>query len=92
MKMVKDEYPDKPLELFGALGKRNHYQQFQPVVTLRKGYTMHWDQAAPAEVTIWLINFNRSVTDQLCNSLDSFHSGSSLFVDKIHCKSIIFHN
>uniref|UniRef100_A0A673JCN7 Cell migration-inducing and hyaluronan-binding protein-like n=1 Tax=Sinocyclocheilus rhinocerous TaxID=307959 RepID=A0A673JCN7_9TELE len=59
MKMVKDEYPDKPLELVGALGKRNHYQQFQPVVMLGKGYTMHWDQAAPAEVTIWLINFNR---------------------------------
>ncbi|KTF94682.1 hypothetical protein cypCar_00015106, partial [Cyprinus carpio] len=49
MKMVKDEYPDKPLELVGALGKRNHYQQFQPVVMLGKGYTMHWDQAAPAE-------------------------------------------
>uniref|UniRef100_A0A9J8AAL9 Cell migration inducing hyaluronidase 1 n=1 Tax=Cyprinus carpio carpio TaxID=630221 RepID=A0A9J8AAL9_CYPCA len=60
MKMVKDEYPDKPLELVGALGKRNHYQQFQPVVMLSKGYTMHWDQAAPAEVTIWLINFNRN--------------------------------
>uniref|UniRef100_A0A9J7Z378 hyaluronoglucosaminidase n=1 Tax=Cyprinus carpio carpio TaxID=630221 RepID=A0A9J7Z378_CYPCA len=60
MKMVKDEYPDKPLELVGALGKRNHYQQFQPVVMLGKGYTMHWDQAAPAEVTIWLINFNRN--------------------------------
>uniref|UniRef100_A0A672K8Q9 Cell migration inducing hyaluronidase 1 n=1 Tax=Sinocyclocheilus grahami TaxID=75366 RepID=A0A672K8Q9_SINGR len=59
MKMVKDEYPDKPLELVGALGKRNHYQQFQPVVMLGKGYTMHWDQVAPAEVTIWLINFNR---------------------------------
>lgn len=60
MKMVKDEYPDKPLELVGALGKRNHYQQFQPVVVLGKGYTMHWDQAAPAEVIIWLINFNRN--------------------------------
>ncbi|RXN25610.1 cell migration-inducing and hyaluronan-binding [Labeo rohita] len=60
MKMVKDEYPDRPLELVGALGKRNHYQQFQPVVMLGKGYTMHWDQAAPAEVTIWLINFNRN--------------------------------
>lgn len=60
MKMVKDEYPDKPLQLVGALGKWNHYQQFQPVITLGKGYTMHWDQAAPAEVTIWLINFNRN--------------------------------
>ncbi|XP_048119132.1 cell migration-inducing and hyaluronan-binding protein [Alosa alosa] len=57
--MVKNEYPEQPLRLVGALGKRNHYQQFQPVVALTKGYTMHWDQPAPAEVTIWLINFNR---------------------------------
>ncbi|KAL1007492.1 hypothetical protein UPYG_G00087520 [Umbra pygmaea] len=59
MQMVKDEYPDRPLDLEGALGKRKHYQQFQPVVMLAKDYTVHWDQAAPAEITIWLINFNR---------------------------------
>ncbi|KAF7646040.1 hypothetical protein LDENG_00194740, partial [Lucifuga dentata] len=39
---------------------KKHYQQFQPVITLAKGYTIHWDQAAPAEVTIWLINFNKN--------------------------------
>lgn len=61
LKMVKDEYPDKPLELVGALGKKHHYQQFQPVITLAKSYTVHWDAAAPAEVTVWIINFNRSV-------------------------------
>ncbi|XP_053275095.1 cell migration-inducing and hyaluronan-binding protein [Pleuronectes platessa] len=60
MYMVRDEYPDRPLMLEGALGKRKHYQQFQPVITLAKGYTIHWDQAAPAEVTIWLINFNKN--------------------------------
>uniref|UniRef100_A0A8C9TLN6 Cell migration inducing hyaluronidase 1 n=1 Tax=Scleropages formosus TaxID=113540 RepID=A0A8C9TLN6_SCLFO len=60
MIMVKDEYPDRPLVLEGALGKKNHYQQFQPVVTLAKSYTVHWDQTAPAEVTVWLINFNRN--------------------------------
>uniref|UniRef100_A0A3Q3BD95 hyaluronoglucosaminidase n=1 Tax=Kryptolebias marmoratus TaxID=37003 RepID=A0A3Q3BD95_KRYMA len=60
MQIVKDEYPDWPLTLEGALGKKKHYQQFQPVITLAKGYTVHWDQAAPAEVTIWLINFNKS--------------------------------
>lgn len=59
MQIVKDEYPDRPLTLEGALGKKKHYQQFQPVITLSKGYTIHWDQAAPAEVTIWLINFNK---------------------------------
>lgn len=60
MHIVRNDYPDRPLTLEGALGKRKHYQQFQPVITLSKGYTIHWDQAAPAEVTIWLINFNRN--------------------------------
>uniref|UniRef100_A0A7N8XAR1 hyaluronoglucosaminidase n=1 Tax=Mastacembelus armatus TaxID=205130 RepID=A0A7N8XAR1_9TELE len=60
MHIVKNEYSDRPLILEGALGKRKHYQQFQPVITLAKGYTIHWDQAAPAEVTIWLINFNKN--------------------------------
>lgn len=70
LKMVKDEYPDKPLKLVGALGKKHHYQQFQPVVTLAKSYTVHWDAAAPAEVTVWIINFNRSVTT---NSIKDHH-------------------
>uniref|UniRef100_A0A665THV5 G8 domain-containing protein n=1 Tax=Echeneis naucrates TaxID=173247 RepID=A0A665THV5_ECHNA len=61
MDIVRNEYPDRPLTLEGALGKRKHYQQFQPVIVLAKGYTIHWDQLAPAEVTIWLINFNKSV-------------------------------
>lgn len=64
MHMVRDEYPDRPLTLEGALGKKKHYQQFQPVITLAKSYTIHWDQATPAEVTIWLINFNKSVITQ----------------------------
>lgn len=60
MRMVKNDYPERPLELEGALGKRKHYQQFQPVIMLAKGYTVHWDKPAPAEVTVWLINFNRN--------------------------------
>lgn len=59
MQMVRDEYPNHPLTLEGAVAKKKHYQQFQPVVTLYKGYTVHWDQAAPAEVIIWIINFNK---------------------------------
>ncbi|XP_060035573.1 cell migration-inducing and hyaluronan-binding protein isoform X3 [Erinaceus europaeus] len=59
MKMVKDELPQHPLVLEGALARSTHYQQYQPVVALRKGYTIHWDQPAPAELAIWLINFNR---------------------------------
>lgn len=61
MQIARSDYPDRPLTLEGALGKKKHYQQFQPVITLSKSYTIHWDQAAPAEVTIWLINFNKSV-------------------------------
>lgn len=61
MQIARNDYPDRALTLEGALGKKKHYQQFQPVITLSKGYTIHWDQAAPAEVTIWLINFNKSV-------------------------------
>ncbi|KAM9765301.1 cell migration-inducing and hyaluronan-binding protein isoform 2-T2 [Menidia menidia] len=60
MHIVRNEYPERPLTLEGALGKKKHYQQFQPVITLAKGYTIHWDQVAPAEVTIWLINFNKN--------------------------------
>ncbi|XP_068131329.1 cell migration-inducing and hyaluronan-binding protein [Hyperolius riggenbachi] len=59
MTIVKDEYPDHPLHLEGALGKVNHYQQYQPVITLQKSYTVHWDRTAPEELTIWLINFQR---------------------------------
>ncbi|KAM8887797.1 cell migration-inducing and hyaluronan-binding protein [Synchiropus picturatus] len=68
MQMVRDEYPDRPLRLEGALGKKKHYQQFQPVITLAKGYTIHWDQPAPAEVTIWLINFHKNdwITVGIC--------------------------
>ncbi|XP_024117563.1 cell migration-inducing and hyaluronan-binding protein isoform X2 [Oryzias melastigma] len=60
MLMARNEYPNRPLLLEGALGKKKHYQQFQPVVSLAKGYTIHWDQAAPAEVIVWLINFNKN--------------------------------
>ncbi|XP_075867464.1 cell migration-inducing and hyaluronan-binding protein [Nelusetta ayraudi] len=60
MQIARNDYPDRALTLEGALGKKKHYQQFQPVITLSKGYTIHWDQAAPAEVTIWLINFNKN--------------------------------
>ncbi|KAG8440633.1 hypothetical protein GDO86_006400 [Hymenochirus boettgeri] len=60
MKIIKDEYPDHPLTLGGALGKSIHYQQYQPVITLQKGYTVHWDKTAPEDLTVWLINFQRN--------------------------------
>ncbi|XP_027427033.1 cell migration-inducing and hyaluronan-binding protein isoform X3 [Zalophus californianus] len=59
MKIIKNEFPNRPLYLEGALTRSTHYQQYQPVVTLQKGYTVHWDQTAPAELIIWLINFNK---------------------------------
>ncbi|XP_024905843.1 cell migration-inducing and hyaluronan-binding protein isoform X4 [Pteropus alecto] len=59
MKIIKNDSPSHPLSLEGALTRSTHYQQYQPVVTLHKGYTIHWDQTAPAELAIWLINFNK---------------------------------
>uniref|UniRef100_A0A669PCX9 hyaluronoglucosaminidase n=1 Tax=Phasianus colchicus TaxID=9054 RepID=A0A669PCX9_PHACC len=60
MKIIKNDYHNHPLYLEGALSKSTHYQQYQPVITLRKGYTIHWDKTAPEELTIWLINFNKN--------------------------------
>ncbi|XP_049667391.1 cell migration-inducing and hyaluronan-binding protein isoform X3 [Accipiter gentilis] len=60
MKIIKNDYHDHPLYLEGALSKSTHYQQYQPVITLRKGYTIHWDKTAPEELAIWLINFNKN--------------------------------
>lgn len=76
MQIARNDYPSRPLTLEGALGKKKHYQQFQPVITLSKGYTIHWDQAAPAEVTIWLINFNKSVNTAA--KLNQAHTHSKL--------------
>ncbi|XP_003475512.1 cell migration-inducing and hyaluronan-binding protein [Cavia porcellus] len=59
MKIIKNDFPSHPLHLEGALTRSTHYQQYQPVITLHKGYTIHWDQVAPAELAIWLINFNK---------------------------------
>ncbi|XP_013929762.1 PREDICTED: cell migration-inducing and hyaluronan-binding protein-like [Thamnophis sirtalis] len=60
MKIIKNDFYTHPLYLEGALSKSTHYQQYQPVITLQKGYTIHWDKAAPEELTIWLINFNKN--------------------------------
>lgn len=59
LKIVKNDFPEHPLWLEGALTRSSHYQQYQPVVTLQHGYTIHWDQPAPTELAIWLINFNK---------------------------------
>ncbi|XP_077774996.1 cell migration-inducing and hyaluronan-binding protein isoform X1 [Podarcis muralis] len=60
MKIIKNDHYGHPLYLEGALSKSAHYQQYQPVITLQKGYTIHWDKTAPEELAIWLINFNKN--------------------------------
>uniref|UniRef100_A0A8D0BB02 hyaluronoglucosaminidase n=1 Tax=Salvator merianae TaxID=96440 RepID=A0A8D0BB02_SALMN len=60
MKIIKNDCYSHPLYLEGALSKSTHYQQYQPVITLQKGYTIHWDKTAPEELTVWLINFNKN--------------------------------
>ncbi|XP_078710984.1 cell migration-inducing and hyaluronan-binding protein-like [Lampetra fluviatilis] len=58
LSLVRDEFPGQALTLEGALARGLHYQQYQPVLMLSKGYTAHWDTRAPHELTVWLINFN----------------------------------
>uniref|UniRef100_A0A674K329 hyaluronoglucosaminidase n=1 Tax=Terrapene triunguis TaxID=2587831 RepID=A0A674K329_9SAUR len=65
MKIIKNDYYSHPLYLEGALSKSSPYQQYQPVITLQKGYTVHWDKTAPEELAIWLINFNKNDWIQL---------------------------
>uniref|UniRef100_A0A8C3XJ53 hyaluronoglucosaminidase n=1 Tax=Chelydra serpentina TaxID=8475 RepID=A0A8C3XJ53_CHESE len=65
MKIIKNDYHSHPLYLEGALSKSSPYQQYQPVITLQKGYTVHWDKTAPEELAIWLINFNKNDWIQL---------------------------
>ncbi|XP_061409351.1 cell migration-inducing and hyaluronan-binding protein-like [Lethenteron reissneri] len=60
LRVVRNDYPGRGMTLEGALSRGGHYQQYQPVVALRRGYTLHWDGPAPEEVTIWPINFDRA--------------------------------
>lgn len=59
MTMVRDEYPSNPLMLRG-INQRAAFQQYQPVVMLGKGYTIHWNGQAPPTTYLYLINFNKN--------------------------------
>ncbi|XP_067425253.1 cell surface hyaluronidase CEMIP2 isoform X1 [Emydura macquarii macquarii] len=59
MTIVRDEYPSSPMALRG-INQRAAFQQYQPVIMLQKGYTIHWNGQAPQTTFLYLINFNRN--------------------------------
>ncbi|XP_015704601.1 cell surface hyaluronidase isoform X2 [Coturnix japonica] len=59
MTIVRDEYPSNPMVLRG-INQRAVFQQYQPVVMLQKGYTIHWNGKAPNVTYLYLINFNKN--------------------------------
>ncbi|XP_060618193.2 cell surface hyaluronidase CEMIP2 [Anolis sagrei] len=60
MTMVRDEYPSSPMVLRGINNQKADFQQYQPVVMLQKGYTIHWNGQAPQTTFLYLINFNKN--------------------------------
>ncbi|KAM8866345.1 cell surface hyaluronidase isoform 1-T2 [Synchiropus picturatus] len=69
----RDEYPENPLVLKGINSQTASSQQYQPVLMMSKSYTLHWSGAAPREVVLSLINFERDdwVLVGLCYPSDS---------------------
>ncbi|XP_009694821.1 PREDICTED: transmembrane protein 2-like, partial [Cariama cristata] len=72
MTIVRDEYPANPMVLRG-INQRAVFQQYQPVVMLQKGYTIHWNGKAPNVTYLYLINFNKNdwVRVGLCYQLNT---------------------
>ncbi|XP_075067078.1 cell surface hyaluronidase CEMIP2 [Mixophyes fleayi] len=58
MTIARDEYPLNPMSLRG-INQKAPYQQYQPVVMLQKGYTIHWNAQAPQTIHLYLINFDK---------------------------------
>ncbi|XP_018417775.1 PREDICTED: transmembrane protein 2 [Nanorana parkeri] len=58
MTIARDEYPSKPMSLRG-INQKAPSQQYQPVVMLQKGYTIHWNAQAPQTIHLYLINFDK---------------------------------
>lgn len=56
--IARDEYPSKPMSLRG-INQKAPYQQYQPVVMLQKGYTIHWNAQAPQTIHLYLVNFDK---------------------------------
>uniref|UniRef100_A0A671ESZ5 hyaluronoglucosaminidase n=1 Tax=Rhinolophus ferrumequinum TaxID=59479 RepID=A0A671ESZ5_RHIFE len=59
MTIARDEYPSHPMVLRGTNQKAT-FSQYQPVIMLEKGYTIHWNGPALKTIFLYLINFNKN--------------------------------
>ncbi|XP_014704347.3 cell surface hyaluronidase CEMIP2 [Equus asinus] len=59
MTVARDEYPSSPMVLRG-INQKAAFPQYQPVIMLEKGYTVHWNGPAPKIAFLYLINFNKN--------------------------------
>ncbi|KAM5184978.1 cell surface hyaluronidase CEMIP2 isoform 1-T1 [Callospermophilus lateralis] len=59
MTITRDEYPSHPMVLRG-INQRAAFPQYQPVIMLEKGYTIHWNGPAPRTTFLYLVNFNKN--------------------------------
>ncbi|MBV99803.1 Transmembrane protein 2, partial [Eschrichtius robustus] len=59
MTITRDEYPAYPMVLRG-INQKATFPQYQPVIMLEKGYTIHWNGPAPKTAFLYLINFNKN--------------------------------
>ncbi|XP_031305717.2 inactive cell surface hyaluronidase CEMIP2 isoform X1 [Camelus dromedarius] len=59
MTIARDEYPAYPMVLRG-INQKATFPQYQPVIMLEKGYTIHWNGPAPRTAFLYLINFNKN--------------------------------
>ncbi|XP_053430882.1 cell surface hyaluronidase [Nycticebus coucang] len=59
MTIARDEYPAHPMVLRG-INQKAAFPQYQPVIMLEKGYTIHWNGPAPRTTFLYLVNFNKN--------------------------------
>ncbi|XP_006894484.1 PREDICTED: transmembrane protein 2 [Elephantulus edwardii] len=59
MTIARDEYPSHPMVLRG-INQKAAFPQYQPVIMLQKGYTIHWNGPAPRTAFLYLVNFNKN--------------------------------
>ncbi|XP_073734187.1 cell surface hyaluronidase CEMIP2 isoform X2 [Callorhinus ursinus] len=59
MTITRDEYPSYPMVLRG-INQKATFPQYQPVIMLEKGYTIHWNGPAPRTAFLYLVNFNKN--------------------------------
>lgn len=45
-----------------GINQKAAFPQYQPVVMLEKGYTIHWNGPAPRTTFLYLVNFNKYVS------------------------------